>query len=172
MDHLWPMLRLKADTSARLFKAYKQVYIENYVKNEAGMELEIYDWMGNRVYFHPHSFNHAFSESTDYRFGMGEHSVTLSQKRARRVLWIKEVLMASKGHIERRSQLRRDGRGRLKKRRVLIVVEEKYVVVLEEMDDKKAYKFITAFPADENYLQKIRKESSLQEIKNPSLNGD
>jgi hypothetical protein len=54
----------------------------------------------------------------------------------------------------------------------LIVVEERYVVVLEELKEKKVLEFITAFPAEENYLKKIRQESGLMEIKNPSLNGD
>jgi hypothetical protein len=60
-----------------------------------------------------------------------------------------------------------------KKRRVLIVVEEKYVVVLEELANHKEFEFISAFPGDEEYLKKIRKESLLLETKkSPSLNGD
>jgi hypothetical protein len=54
----------------------------------------------------------------------------------------------------------------------LIVVEERYVVVLEEREEPKVLEFITAFLADESYLEKIRQESGLLEIKNPSLNGD
>jgi hypothetical protein len=56
---------------------------------------------------------------------------------------------------------------RNKKRRVLIVVEERYVVVLEERKEPKLLEFITAFPADESYLKKIRQESGLVEIKKP-----
>jgi hypothetical protein len=106
-------------------------------------------------------------ESSDYRFGDGVHDIPFSKKRARCILWIKEVITAAKGHIERRGQLRQS-----KRRRVLIVVEEKYVVVLEMGKKPKELEFIAAFIADEQYLQRIRKESSLLEIKNPSLNGD
>jgi len=165
-EHLWPYLRLKADTDEALFEAYRQVYIESYVRNSDGKEVDIFDWMGNRVLFNPRTFDHAFSESTDYRFSNCDHDVPFSKKRARCVLWIKEVLTASKGTIERRSEYRKDSRGRLKKRRVLILVEDSYVVVLEEREPK-LLEFITAFPADQNYLGKIRQRSGLLEIKKP-----
>lgn len=111
-------------------------------------------------------------EATDYRFGSGVHDIPFSHKRARRVLWIKEALAASAGTIERRHQIRKDSRGRPKKRRVLIVVEEKYVIVLEETEKGKEHIFISAFPADTSYIEKMRRESILIETKNPSLNGD
>jgi hypothetical protein len=171
-EHLWPLLRLRAATDDALIEAYRRVYIETYVRTSDGKVVEIFDWMGNKVLFNPRTFDHAFSESTDYRFGDGSHDVPFSNKRARCILWIKEVLAASKGCIERRQQYRKDSRGRNKKRRILIVVEEKYVVVLEELKEVKVFEFITAFPADESYLKKIRQESGLMEIKNPSLNGD
>ncbi|OPY10196.1 MAG: hypothetical protein A4E66_01617 [Syntrophus sp. PtaB.Bin001] len=171
-EHLWPYLRLKAPSDEELKEAYRRVFIESYVRTSDGKEIEIFDWMGNRVLFNPRTFEHAFSESTDYRFGDGSHDVPFSKKRARCILWIKEVLAASKGRIERRVQLRQDSRGKLRKRRALIVVEERYVVVLEERKEPNLLEFITAFPSDENYLKKIRRESGLIEIKNPSLNGD
>jgi hypothetical protein len=171
-EHLWPFLRLQAATDEALVEAYRRVYIETYVRTSDGKGVELFDWMGNKVLFNPRTFDHAFSESTDYRFGGGSHDVPFSKRRARCILWIKEVLAASKGCIERRHQLRQDSRGRRKKRRILIVVEERYVVVLEEREEQKVLEFITAFPADESYLKKIRQESGLMEIKNPSLNGD
>ena len=166
-EHLWPLLRLKAASDNALIKAYRQVFLETYVKTRDGEAIEIHDWLGNKVIFRPKSFDHAFSESTDYRFGSGIHDVLFSKKRARCVLWIKEVLMASKGTIERRQQYRRDSRGRFKKRRVLVVVEERYVVVLDEQKEQKTLEFISAFPADERYLDKMRKESALMETKKP-----
>jgi hypothetical protein len=51
--------------------------------------------MGNKVLFNSRTFDHAFSESMDYRFGGGSHDVPFSKKRARCILWIKEVLVAS-----------------------------------------------------------------------------
>jgi hypothetical protein len=166
-EHLWPLLRLEAATDEELVEAYRQVYIETYVKTADGKNIELYDWQGNKIIFKAGTFNHAFSESTNYRFGSGVHDVPFSKRRSRYMLWIKEVITATKGCIERRHQFRTDSRGRLKKRRVLIVVEERYVVVLEERSQPKELEFITAFPADEQYLRRIRKESSFIEIKKP-----
>lgn len=166
-EHLWPLLRLEASTEDELIDAYRRVYLENYVYSGDGHDIEVFDWLGNRVHFHEKDFDHAFSESSDYRFGSGAHNIPFSKQRARCMLWIKEILSASKGTIERRQQFRKDSRGRQKKRRVLIVVEEKYVVVLEERQNPGELKFVTAFPADDNYLKKIRKESLLLETKKP-----
>ena len=166
-DHIWPLLRLNAATDKELVEAYRRVYIETYVKTVDGKDIELYDWQGNRIIFRAWAFDHAFSESADYRFGSGVHDIPFSKRRARCILWIKEVIAATKGCIERRHQSRKDSRGRLKKRRVLIVIEERYVVVLEERNCPKELEFITAFPADESYLQHIRRESSLREIKKP-----
>ena len=56
---------------------------------------------------------------------------------------------------------------------MLLVVEEKYVVVLDVRDNHREYDFISAFPADEVYLKKLRKDALLLETKkSPSLNGD
>ncbi len=165
-EHLWPLLRIKAATDEEIKEAYRKIFIETYVQSNEGKQIVITDWDGKRVYFNPKNFDHAFSESTDYRFGCGDHDIPLSMKRARRILWIKEVLAASKGTIERRHQARKDSRNRvMKKRRDFIVVEEKYVVVLEERPDHKEFDFITAFPADSSYLEKIRRESVLVETR-------
>ncbi len=160
-EHLWPLLRLKAATDEELKEAYRKVFIETYVQSHDGKQIVVTDRDGRRVHFNPRNFDHAFSESSDYRFNYGDHDIPLSMKRARRILWIREVLAASKGTIERRHQMRKDSRQRLRKRRTLIVVEEKYVVVLEERDDRREFDFITAFPADSSYLEKIRRESVL-----------
>jgi len=172
-EHIWPLLRLKAATDEELEEAYRRVYIETYVRDADGKDIELYDWQGNRIIFNARTFDHAFSESTDYRFSSGIHDISFSKKRARYILWIKEVIAATKGRIERRHQLHKDNRGRFsKKRRILIVVEERYVVVLEERKHMKELEFITAFLADENGLRHLRSVSNFMEIKNPSLNGD
>lgn len=168
-EHLWPLLRIKVLTDQELKGAYRQIYLETYIKTKDGRKIKIFDWLGNRIYFnaHPDFFDHAFSESSNYRFSYGVHDKPFSINRARRILWIKEVLSASKGTIERRNQIRKDSRGRPKKRRILIVVEEQYVVVLEERKKLRELDFITAFPADVGYLENIRRASSLLEIKKP-----
>lgn len=167
-DKLWPLLRLKADSDEELKELYRQVYIENYVHDKKGKPVEIYDWQGNRVIFPKRQFDHAFSEATNYRLSAGVHDIPFSKRRARYILWIREVLAASNGTIERRSQMRPDSRGVMRKRRNLIVVEERYVVVLnEEKGNPVRLVFVTAFPADAAYLKKIREESALLEIRKP-----
>lgn len=171
-DHLWPMLRLKADSGEELKEEYRRVYIEEYVSDSDGNDIEIYDWQGKRVIFHAPSFDHAFSESSSYKKSYGLHDISLSLPRVYRMLWIKEVLACSAGTIERRQEIRRNKRGQEKKRRTFIVLEEQYVVVLEETSNHQAFNFISAFPADRSYLEKIQRESVLIEIKKPQSFGD
>ncbi len=163
-EHLWPQLRLKADDKGELKKEYKKIFIKTYIKTEDGDNIEIFDWLGNRIHFSIHSFDHAFSESSNYR-EKKEHDIPFSKKRARRILWIKEILSASKGTIERRHQVRKDSRKRQKERRTLLVVEENYIVVLEQRKKPGELSFVTAFPADAAYVKNIRKNSVLEEIK-------
>lgn len=165
--HLWPLLRIRGDSDDELKEKYREIFTSTYVRTLGGDEVIITDWNGNRVRFSSRIFDHAFSEASDYRFSYRIHDVPFSLKRARRILWIKEVLSAFAGTIERRHQMRKDGRGRYKKRRILIVIEEKYVVVLEETKKKKELNFISAFPAETFYLEKIRRESVLIETKKP-----
>ena len=172
-EHLWPLLRLKADTEAELKEKYRKVYLETYVRDAQGGEIKIYDWRGHRVWFHAGTFDHAFSESSSYRFGDGTHDLPFSKRRARCILWIKEVLMATRGTIECRQQFRRNSRGKARKRRVLLVVQEKYVVVLQARDKINDMDFVTAFIADTGYINKIKREGGWVETKkSPSLNGD
>ncbi len=170
--HLWPLLRFTGSSSDEIKEKYREIFLQTYVRASNGNQIIIKDWNGNRIHFVSGIFDHAFSEASDYRFGCGIHDVPFSLNRARRILWIKEVLSASAGTIERWGQMRKDSRGKLSKRRVLVVVEEKYVVVLEETEKGKELHFISAFPADVSYLGNIRRKGALIEIKNPSLNGD
>lgn len=163
---MWPLLRLKADNDEALKEAYRQVYLEMYVR------VEHYEWTGKRVHFHAATFEHAFSESSDYKNSYGEHDIPFSKRRARLMPWIKEVLKGEQGTIERLHQLRKDSRNRSVVRRSLIVIEEKYVVVLQARKDNDL-DFVTAFPTDEKYLKKLRKDSSLIETrKMPQSSGD
>lgn len=172
-EHLWPYLRLKADTDKELKEKYRKVFIETYVRDTKGNEIKIYDWHGRRIRFSPRSFDHAFSESSDYRFGNGFHDRPLSKKRARCILWIKEALAASRGTIEVRSQYRRDTRGRNRKRRVVLVVEERYVVIIQYRENTGDYQFITAYVADKRKIEKIKSDGGwLETKKSPSLDGD
>ena len=171
--HLWPYLRLKAKTENELKEKYRKVFIETYVMDSDGNEIKMYDWKGVRVRFNARNFDHAFSESSDYRFGDGTHNIPFSKKRARCILWIKEALMADQGTIEVRNQYRKGSRGRNKKRRVLLVVEEQYVIVLQYRDNTKDLQFITAYVANRSAIEKIKREGGwIETKKSPSLNGD
>jgi hypothetical protein len=159
-EKVWPLLRLKADTDEELREQYRQVYIEEYVKQE------VYDWMGNRIFFAAYRFDHAFSESSDYKNSFGDHDIPFSKRRARHILWIKKALQVERGSVsytvECRSEMRtKSQRGRSKKvvTRTYTVIEERYVVVIDKKEDK--YHFITAFPADASYIQNIIKRSAL-----------
>jgi hypothetical protein len=165
-QHLWPLLRLKADTDDELIDKYRNIYIETYVTARDRAPIEIFDWNGRRVLFRASSFDHAFSEGSNYRTNP-EHDAGFSKDRARRILWIKEVLQASAGTIERLSQLREDSRGRKVQRRVLLVLEENYVVVLQTISKSTDMEFISAFPAGKSFVEKLRKTCGLLEIKKP-----
>lgn len=159
-DKVWPLLRLKADSEEELKEKYRQVYIDEYVKKE------IYDWMGNRIFFAAYRFDHAFSESSDYRNSFGDHDIPFSHRRARHILWIKRALQVESSNIsytvECRSEMRtKMQKGRSKKvlTRTYTVVEERYIVVIDKKENE--YHFITAFPASANYIRNIIKKSTL-----------
>ena len=166
-ENLWPYLRLKAKTDEELKEKYRKVFIETYIKDSNDNEIKIYDWEGTRVRFSTQSFEHAFSESSDYRFSDGFHDIPLSKKRARCILWIKEVLSGDQGTIEIYNQSRIGSRGRQKKNRVLLVTEENYLVVLEYRKKDNDLQFITAYPIYKNKLQQIRREGGWVETKKP-----
>jgi len=172
-DTLWPLVDPTGASDNEQREFFLRLFVECYVKDAQGQEPDIRDWQGKRVKFHTPNFDHAFSEASNYRLSSGIHDVPLSMRRAQRMLWIKEVLAGSAGTIEVRGQHRKDTRGRMRKRRTLIVVEERYVVVLQACE-KEGYEFefVTAFPADQAYLEKIRRESALLEIKKPQSYGD
>ena len=66
--------------------------------------------------------------------------------------------------IEVLAQTRQDSRGRMKRRRSLIVLDNRYVVVLEPSEDEGyEFVFITAFPADQSYLDRIRRGANVIE---------
>lgn len=173
--HLRPLLRLKAASLEELIEQYRQVYLKTYVGLPNEPPVVIRNWHGERVLFHAPTFDHAFTESGNYRLSAGVHD-RFSLPRARRILWIREVLGATAGTIERRLERRLDSRGRPRKRRSLLVVEERYLVVLQETTGARRkqapLEFVTAFPADASYLARLRQRTTLAEIKKPQSYGD
>jgi hypothetical protein len=80
------------------------------------------------------------------------------------IRWIKLALAGAGVQIEVLAQTRQDSRGRMKRRRSLIVLDNRYVVVLEPSEeDGFAFVFITAFPADQSYLDRIRRGATVLE---------
>jgi len=168
-EKVWPLLRLKAKNDEALKEMYRQIYIEEYVKQE------VHDWMGNRIFFAAHRFNHAFSESSDYRNSFGDHDIPFSHRRARYILWIKKALQVESSSVpytvECHSEMRKKSKGRRAKKvltRTYTVVEERYIVVLDKKGD--AYHFITAFPASASYIRDVIKRSTL--IRSKKSKGD
>ena len=154
----WALYVLQIDDEVRLQAAYRQIYLDEYVR------ADVRDWAGRRVRFHGPSFGHAFSEATNYRLSAGVHNVPLSLARLQRIRWIKLALAGEGVRIEVLAQTRQDSRGRMKRRRSLIVLDNRYVVVLEPSEDEGyEFVFITAFPADQSYLDRIRRGANVIE---------
>lgn len=64
------------------------------------------------------------------------------------------------------AQTRKDSRGRSRKRRTVVVLDNRYVVVLEpcpSAEDRNQLMFITAFPADQAYLDRVRRGAQVVE---------
>jgi len=158
VDPGWPLCVIEDEDEDRLIAAYRQIYLDEYVR------ADVRDWAGRRVRFHAPSFGHAFSEASNYRLSAGVHDVPLSPKRLQRIRWIKLALTGAGVQIEVLAQTRQDSRGRMKRRRSLIVLDNRYVVVLEPSEeDGFAFVFITAFAADQSYLDRIRRGATVLE---------
>lgn len=154
----WELCELEAAEEVSLREAYRDIYLREYVNQE------IRDWRGRRVLFHRFTFDHAFSEASNYRTSAGIHDVALSLPRAQRIYWIGKTLAAADFDVDVIGQIRQDSRGRPRRRRTLIVLDNRYVVVLEMSARKDCdFEFITAFPASAAYLLDIRRGSSLVE---------
>ena len=165
-ESLWKQLRLEADSEEELIARYRQIYHDTYVWDENRERRVFADWTGCRYQFSERAFDHAFSESKNYRTSSGIHDNGWSYSRLRRILWIKEVLNLSAGTIQRYSQTRKDSRGRQAKRRTLVVVEERYVVVFDAPKKRgEPHQFVTAFSADGSYMEQIKRTSFLAETR-------
>lgn len=166
-EKVWPLLRLEADTQEELIEKYREVYVNEYVNQE------IFDFKGNRVIFPYKQFDHAFTESKDYRNSQGVHD-RFSKKRARYILWIKKVLMKDTGKVDYKFEYRsevREKRGKRVIARIYAVIEEKYIVVLDKKEDKLY--FVTGVPHDINSFKRMNERSTLLgQEKIPSSLGD
>lgn len=169
-ESLWPKIRLKADSEQELIEAYRSLYLKTYVWDEDGSQRTFTDWTGAKITFAAGAFDHAFTKAKNHRYGTCVHDAGFDYERARRILWIAEVLVASAGTIQRYSQIKKDSRGREKKRRTYVVVDESYVVVFDDPTSAgKPYRFVTAIPATRSYIEsEIKQKAFLVETKKAS----
>jgi len=167
----WDFLDLEAAGGESLSDVYFRVFRETYLCGDDGCPIVNQDWRGTGVSFAPGKFKHAFTDSEDYK-SHGGHMDELSIERARRILWIREVLSGdtSAGEIHlRRSANRRASRGRNAIRQTYLVPSELYIVVLDKRlsgSAKGQWFFHTAYPAEVTYFRKIAmEEGALLEVR-------
>lgn len=123
---------------------YKKHFIDEYCKNP----IITFDKIS--VKFYEDQFEHAFFESDNKK--KRDKSI-FSTERAERMDWIKEVLQSPKAELF--IGWDRDKKRYNKNRRVSIINEDNYVVIINTIRDKQA-KFITAYPASKTNAAKIR----------------
>lgn len=162
---LWPFLLFEGLEGDVLVDQYREKYLNHYVRHEDGSPKVWADWTGASVKFPSHQFGHAFSETSGYRQGLDHENFSVD--RAKRMLWIEEVLKASAGTIHRYSSTRQSDRGRQLKRRTFFVNEENYLVVLNDPAGAgKPFQFVTAYAVkDLDYIKKLKQTSVLIETK-------
>lgn len=76
------------------------------------------------------------------------------------MLWIREILNASAGHLQLyKEQFKEDGKQ--KRRRLFYVVEEAYVVIFDEPENPEhPLQFVSAYPtSDRDYKNEIKKKN-------------
>lgn len=156
--HLWKLLRLKPQ-DGNLWKAYRRVFIETYVRDAQGNTPVFADWRGRTIRFGADSFKHAFTRNPNFRQGM-DHENELDLRRAERILWIREVLHVTAGTVLLyREQFAE--KNKPKRRRLFYVIEEAYVVIFNEpADPSEPLQFVSAYPtSDRDYRQEIRRKN-------------
>lgn len=123
---------------------YKDHFVNKYCKDP----IETFDYF--TVKFYEDMFEHAFFESSNRR---GSKDIFSSQ-RAERIDWIENVLKDKEAEI----YMGYDSKNKRNdwNRRVTIINEDNYVVVIQIIKDNRA-KFVTAYVADRpNTAKSIR----------------
>ncbi|WP_142413865.1 hypothetical protein [Hathewaya massiliensis] len=114
-------------------------YKKHFINKYCSLQIETFD--GYQVKFYEDMFEHAFYESSNRR-GIKD---VFSQKRAERIDWIESVLKDENAEL----YMGYDNKNKTNdnNRRVAIISEDDYVVIIKIIKDLKA-KFITAYVAD------------------------
>lgn len=162
---LWPFLIFEGLEGDALVDKYREIYLNHYVRYKDGKPKIWTDWTGAQIKFSSFIFDHAFSDTKNFRQGLNHEKFSLD--RAKRMLWIEEVLKASAGTISRYSSTRQSDRGKTLKRRTFLVNEENYLVVLNNPEKTgKPYEFLTAYAIqDLDYIDYLKQTSALLETK-------
>lgn len=117
---------------------YRQFFIENYCKLSP-----LLTWDGLPVMFYPRMFDHAFFKRTEKRWRAQKDQV--DYERCKRMLWIKDVL--NDPTIVPRQGYDKATNRNDRTRRVALVSNEHYVVVIRYTDNSK-WEFVTAYIID------------------------
>lgn len=162
---LWPFLIFEGLEGDALVAQYREIYLNHYVRNADGTSKIWTDWTGSQIKFSSFIFDHAFTDTKSFRQGLNHENFSL--ERAKRMLWIEEVLKASAGTIYRYSSTRQSDRGKTQKRRTFLVNEENYLVVLNNpAKEGKPYEFLTAYAIqDMDHIAYLKQTSALMETK-------
>lgn len=120
--------------------AYRNHFIENYCALSP-----VFTWDGLPVMFYPEMFEHAFYKRAAKQWSAPKEKVDWD--RCERMDWIKGVL-ADSTIIPRQGYDKATGKND-NRRRVVLVSQEKYVVVIRA--DKQRWRFVTAYLIDNNY---------------------
>jgi len=117
----------------------QEEYKEHFISKYCCDPIETFD--GYKVKFYDDMFEHAFFESSNKR---GSKDV-FSKNRAHRIDWIEDVLKDENAELYMGYDNKKKTNDN--NRRVAIISEDNYVVIIQIIKDLKA-KFITAYVAD------------------------
>jgi hypothetical protein len=139
-------------------KKYQQLVAKDYTEenfreiwHERYCNQEIYTFDNIRVKFYDNNFDHAFFESSDRSAGNKD---VLSLRRLSRILWIKDALEDPNAELHVGYLSKKQAQ--CGKRRVTLV-KGNYVVIIQLYKADEA-KFITAFVADPDTLNKVKSD--------------
>lgn len=110
-----------------------------------------------RVMFPRGSFEHLFYESSRRR---GGHKDTFSRKRAERIDWMAAALSDEGAEIYQGWDRRRK---KPTPKRLVFIVQSNYVVIIRRASKNRA-SIVTAFPASQSALRKIRRSKRVSNL--------
>ena len=131
----------------------RNIFLNNYIEDATGNRVVIKTANNERVIFHEYNYNHAFSYKNKYFDKNNSYSTKrlFTYQRARRVLWIKEMVTGNNINAVRKD---------IKQDVFFYDQKEKYVVILRKLKNGNL-QFITHYC--------IKHEISLKELEKKVL---